>query len=181
MTLFLPFFIGCNSSVNIWESHSTLAFANFKYLLSTLYFDVFAPFSGPVLIILQDQIWICFYFIILYFGGNWVFQICITAQSFGQFGQIWSVFIYELSCCRFKSCCSHLNFRYCACFEQGVPWHSGKYGVWIHCEMRTWHDKNIQSNALYRYVLTTQLNHLVSLAKWLSVQLWTKWLWVWIP
>ena len=37
-----------------------------------------------------------------------------------------------------------------ACFEQGVPWHSGNYRVWIHSETRTWHDKNIQSNAPYR-------------------------------
>ena len=26
----------------------------------------------------------------------------------------------------FKFCCCHLNFRYGACFEQGVPGHSGK-------------------------------------------------------
>ena len=30
--------------------------------------------------------------------------------------------------CGFESCCSHLNFSYCACFEQ-VPWHSGNYSV----------------------------------------------------
>ena len=36
------------------------------------------------------------------------------------------VFIYELSGFGFKSHCSHLNFSYGACFEQGVPWHSGK-------------------------------------------------------
>ena len=42
---------------------------------------------------------------------------------------------------------------------------------------RTWHDK-IQSSAWYRYVLTTQLNHSASLAKWLSVRLWTQRLWV---
>ena len=34
---------------------------------------------------------------------------------------------------------------------------------------------SIQSNAPYRQVLTTQLNHLASLAKWLSVCLRTKW------
>ena len=39
---------------------------------------------------------------------------------------------------------------------------------------RRWHDKNIQSNAPYRQVLITQLNHLASLAKWLSVRLRTK-------
>ena len=27
----------------------------------------------------------------------------------------------ELSGCGFESLCCHLNFRYCACFEQGVP------------------------------------------------------------
>ena len=44
------------------------------------------------------------------------------------------VFVYELSGRRFESRCSHLNFRYAACFEQGVPWHSGKlqsaYSLW---------------------------------------------------
>ena len=48
-----------------------------------------------------------------------------------------------------ESRCSHLNFRYCAWFEQGFPWHSGNYRVWIHSKIRTWHDKNIQSNAPY--------------------------------
>ena len=37
-----------------------------------------------------------------------------------------------------------LNLRYRACFEQGVPWHSGIYRVWIHSETREWHDKNTQ-------------------------------------
>ena len=36
------------------------------------------------------------------------------------------VFVYEISGCRFEPLYSHLNFRYCACFEQGVPWHSDK-------------------------------------------------------
>ena len=40
---------------------------------------------------------------------------------------------------------SHLKFRFRACFEQEVPWHSGNYRVSIHCETRTWHDKNTQS------------------------------------
>ena len=52
------------------------------------------------------------------------------------------VFIYKPSDCGF--CCSHLNFRYGACFENGVIWHSGIYRVWIHSETRTWHDKNMQ-------------------------------------
>ena len=60
--------------------------------------------------------------------------------------RIWlngSVFVYELSGCGIESRCSHLNFRFCACFEQGVPWLSGKYRVWIHSKMRTWHDKDL--------------------------------------
>ena len=32
--------------------------------------------------------------------------------------------------------------------------------------------------AQYRYVLTTQINHLASLAKWFSHGLQTKWLWI---
>ena len=55
------------------------------------------------------------------------------------------VFFYELSGCGFESSCSHLNFRFCTCFEQGVPWHSGNYRLWIHSETHAWHDKNIQS------------------------------------
>ena len=75
------------------------------------------------------------------------------------------VFVYELSGWGFESSCSHLNFKFHACFEQGVPWHSGNYRVWIHSETRTWHDKNKQLNIPYRQVLTTQFNHLGSLAK----------------
>ena len=75
-------------------------------------------------------------------------------------------FVYKVRGCGFKSSCSQLNFRFCACFEQGLSWHSGNYRVWIHSETRTWHDKNIQSNAPCIYVLTTQLNHL---AFWLNV------------
>ena len=45
--------------------------------------------------------------------------------------------------CGFDSSCSKLNFKFHACFEQGVPWHSGNYSAWIHSETRTWHYKNI--------------------------------------
>ena len=30
-------------------------------------------------------------------------------------------FVYELSGCGFESSCSHLNFRFRACFEEGAP------------------------------------------------------------
>ena len=62
------------------------------------------------------------------------------------------VFVYKLSGCGFGSCCSHLNFRFRAYFEQGVPWHSGNYRVWIHSETRTWHDKNIQLEEVQCFV-----------------------------
>ena len=38
----------------------------------------------------------------------------------------------------------HLNYRYCACFKEAILWHSGNYRVYIHSEMHTWHDNNIQ-------------------------------------
>ena len=44
------------------------------------------------------------------------------------------VLIYKLSGCGLEFRCCHLNFKYRACFEQGVPWHSGNYRVWIHSE-----------------------------------------------
>ena len=46
--------------------------------------------------------------------------------------------------CGFESFCNHLNFRYCACSEQGVPQHSGSYRVYIHSKTRKWHDNNTQ-------------------------------------
>ena len=39
------------------------------------------------------------------------------------------------------------------------------------------HDKNKQSNEPNSYVLTAQLKHFASLAKWFSVRLWTRWWW----
>ena len=52
-----------------------------------------------------------------------------------------------------ESSCSHLNFIFCACFEQGVSWHSGNYRVRIHSETRTWHDKNIQLKPVWFVLL----------------------------
>ena len=91
------------------------------------------------------------------------------------------VFVFEISGCGFKSRCRNLNFECCTCFKQRVPWHPGNYRLWIQSETHTWHDNNIQSNAPYRYVLTKQLNHLASLAKWFSVRFRAKWLWIQFP
>ena len=97
---------------------------------------------------------------------------------------IWTVWLngwvvaYQLSGRWIESHCSLLILRYGVCFEQGVPWHSRTYRVCIHSETHTWSDKNIQINALYREVITTQVNHLANFAKWLSVSLKAKWSWV---
>ena len=89
---------------------------------------------------------------------------------------VW-VYVYELSDCGFKFRCIHLKFGFRSCLDQWVSWHSANYRVWIHSETRTWQYKNIQSNALYRYVITTESHPLASLTKWLSFRLWTKWSW----
>ena len=89
-----------------------------------------------------------------------------------------SVFVYGLSGFGFEYRCSPFNFRYGACFEYKAPWHSGNYRVWIHSEVGTWDDKNIQSNVPYRQLLTTKLYHLANLSKLLRVLLSTKWFWV---
>ena len=69
---------------------------------------------------------------------------CFIVNSHFVFLFYW-VFVYELSGCGFESRCSHLNFRYRACFEQGIPWHLGNYRVWIPSEIHRRHNKNIPS------------------------------------
>ena len=81
----------------------------------------------------------------------------------------------ELSGSGFESSCSHFTLRFHACFQQGVPWHSGNYRVWIRYEMHMWHDK-IKCTMQISTQNTAQ--SLASLAKLLSVRLWTKWFWV---
>ena len=53
------------------------------------------------------------------------------------------MFVFEISDSGFDSSCSHLNFEFHACFEKGVPGHSGNYRVSVHSETRMSHDKNI--------------------------------------
>ena len=72
----------------------------------------------------------------------------VRKRTLNHLAKLWPngwLFVYELSGSGFESSCSHLNFRFRAYFEQRVPLHSGNYRVWIHSEIRTWHDKNIQS------------------------------------
>ena len=55
------------------------------------------------------------------------------------------MFLSLLSGSGFESSCSHFTFRFRACFEQGVPWHSGNYRVWIHSETAyvTWQEHTV--------------------------------------
>ena len=39
------------------------------------------------------------------------------------------VFVYKGSRCVFESRCCHLNFSYCTCFEQVIPWYLRNYRV----------------------------------------------------
>ena len=92
---------------------------------------------------------------------------------------VWVV-LSELSGCGFECSCSHLKFIFLACFQQGVPLHSGNYIIWIHSNTPTWHEKNIQSNPPNRSVLSAQLNYLGSFANWLIVCFRTNGLWFWV-
>ena len=91
-----------------------------------------------------------------------------------------SVLFYKVSDSGFKSSCMLLSNQFCACFEQRVPRHSGNSTVYINSEKRTWHNMNIQPNVLWRFELTTKLNHLDNLAKWFSVCLGSKTFRVWV-
>ena len=70
-------------------------------------------------------------------------QIHLTSRYKHHSSIIWPVwqngwkFVYELSGCVFESIFNDLNFRFHVCSEQGVPWHSGNYRVWNHCETGT--------------------------------------------
>ena len=64
-----------------------------------------------------------------------------------------SVFVYELSGCGFESSCSHLDFRFCACWSrQGVPWQFlAKWlsvdSLWNVC--MTWQEHTVITNRLH--------------------------------
>ena len=51
-------------------------------------------------------------------------------QTWSNFRKILSLFICKVKNLKSES---HLNFRFHARFEQGVPWHSGNYRVIIEC------------------------------------------------
>ena len=60
------------------------------------------------------------------------------------------VFDYEVSGCSFEFCCSHLNFRYHTCFEQGVPCHSHSSIIWTIWQI-DWVFTTKQSNCAFEF------------------------------
>ena len=45
------------------------------------------------------------------------------------------VFVFKVSGGRFEFRCSHLSFRYRACFKQGIPWYSANCRVQIYFKL----------------------------------------------
>ena len=88
------------------------------------------------------------------------------------------VFVYRLSSCWFEFRCSHLTFRYRTCSNQGVL----DIQATIECRftLKCIRDMIVtytQMHCTDKYSqITTQLNHLASLVKWLNVSLRTSWL-----
>ena len=68
-------------------------------------------------------------------------------------------FVFELSSCGFESHC-RLKLQILRLFWARSSLTFSNYRIRIHFEMHRWHNKNIESNATYRSILKTQLNHL---------------------
>ena len=56
-------------------------------------------------------------------------HLSMTSSLLNNFNRFFDSFSKSLSGCGFEPSCSHLKFRFCACLEQGVAWHSGNYSV----------------------------------------------------
>ena len=89
----------------------------------------------------------------------------IHLDKLASLGERWSVPL-ETKCLWVRIPFSPLNFRYCACFKKGVPWHSANCKVKIHAKTRTWHD-NTQLVALEfsKVILGTRLGGELSKSK----------------
>ena len=66
----------------------------------------------------------------VFWNRNTFRNIVLTRKldHFTSLGIWWSA-RSQTSCCGFEFRCSHVFFRYCACFEQGGAWNSNNYGV----------------------------------------------------
>ena len=94
--------------------------------------------------------WIPFFMIRTLFlsdcNGTWTLNHLVGKRTFNYLakGPVWLngwAFVCELSGCGFWSRWNNLNFRYHACFVQGVPLHSGNVDSLSTCMCR---DKNTQ-------------------------------------
>ena len=91
-----------------------------------------APASSKELIVIQETVECRFTLKLVRDMIKTYSQMHRTGKYSQQSSIIWPVgtngrvLVYELSCCGFESRCSRLIFRYGACFEKGVPSHSGK-------------------------------------------------------
>ena len=86
---------------------------------------------------------------------------------------------YEVIGSVFESRCCHLNFCYCTCFEQGVPWHSGNNRLRVDSFWKDSECRFTLKSVCDMIITYSQMHHTDKSSQ--SVRLWTKWLWVWVP
>ena len=80
------------------------------------------------------------------------------------------VSVYQISGCGFEFSCSHLNFRFCASFEQLFPWHSGSYrldSLWQ--TYVTWQEHIVKMDRTYKYLRHISIIWWVWLSTWMYV------------
>ena len=90
----------------------------------------------------------------------------VLKWTLNQFGQMMAWVRVQLQ---------SLKLEIHACFEQGVPWQSGNYRLWIHSETDAWHDKNICTEQISTQNTTQSFGQF---SQRLSLRLKTKWSWV---
>ena len=85
--------------------------------------------------------------------NGWVFLYELSGSGF-QSNLFFSTSFGYCSGYMFKSCYSHLNFRYGACFEQEVSGHLGNYRVWIHSKTR---NKKIHTVKIISFIIKVEI------------------------
>ena len=130
----------------VYVSHACFSFKNVFLTLSGFFLD--AWFSASVF--LQAATYVTLVACAFYqhlISCNWTRtqSHLVRKRTLNHLAKLVWVFVYELSASGFESSCSHLNFRFRACFEQGVPWHSGNM-------QSTWFPNYLnEKNDFYRY------------------------------
>ena len=90
-------------------------------------------------------------------NGIQTYNYLVRKRKINHFAKLTKWFICVVS--------TYLNFRY------HVPWHLGNYRVYIHSEMRTWHDNDIQGLHILGIIkiVTTMIHYcycLIAYGKW---------------